>query len=283
MDCQLAEGHTGAALSGQPTELALLVAAEKSNMGDARPQYHRVQEVPFTSDRKRMEVKARPVNGIHVCEAFRRAVLHVRRSNMTSHDGSLYFVKGMTEKVLGECSTYCLPDGSTDSLLEENCDVVLAQSRRMAATGLRVIAVAYGPTLDQLTFAGLIGMEDPPREGVADCVLKLRRGGVKVMMVTGDSKETAVAIAHRCGILRDISPQPTTSNELNDLLLSPSSTSSDPTIEESLDPINHHEGPDLEFGSRYETLSGSEIDLLSTTNLSHILNGVKIFYRYSHE
>jgi P-type Ca2+ transporter type 2C len=92
----------------------------------------------------------------------------------------------------------------------------------MAATGLRVIAVAYGPTLDQLTFAGLIGMEEAPREGVADCVLKVRWGGVKVMMVTGDSKETAVAIAHRCGILRDISPQPTTSNELNDLLLSPS-------------------------------------------------------------
>jgi hypothetical protein len=65
-----------------------------------------------------MEVKARQVNGIHVCEAFRRAVVHVRvteeqrRSNVTSHDGSLFFVKGMTEKVLGKCFTYC-------SLLEE--------------------------------------------------------------------------------------------------------------------------------------------------------------------
>lgn len=276
-DCQLAEGHTGAALSGQPTELALLVSAEKANIGDARPQYHRVQEVPFTSDRKRMELKARPVNGNHCCEAFRLAVsqLKVCEHSVSSHDGGLFFVKGMPEKVLGECSTYCLPSGSTDSLIEEDRDLVLQQSRRMAATGLRVIAVAYGQALDSLTFAGLIGMEDPPREGVAECVLKLRRGGVNVMMVTGDSKETALAIAHRCGILRDISSR-TTDSELSDLL-SPSSSAhtlndDDYLVGESLD---------LEFGASSEasTLSGSELDSISPSNLPHSLTGVKVFYR----
>ena len=51
----------------------------------------------------------------------------------------------------------------------------------MAASGLRVLAMAYGPALDDLTFAGVVGMEDPPREGVPEIVRKLRRGGVKVM------------------------------------------------------------------------------------------------------
>jgi Ca2+-transporting ATPase len=69
-DSSLAEGHSGGAMSGQPTELALLVAAEKANVADPQPQYHRIQEVPFSSERKRMEVRARPVNGTHCCKAF---------------------------------------------------------------------------------------------------------------------------------------------------------------------------------------------------------------------
>jgi Ca2+-transporting ATPase len=69
-DSSLSEGHSGGAMSGQPTELALLVAAEKANVADPRPQYHRIQEVPFSSERKRMEVRARPVNGTHCCKAF---------------------------------------------------------------------------------------------------------------------------------------------------------------------------------------------------------------------
>lgn len=61
--------------------------------------------------------------------------------------------------------------------------------------------MAYGPALDNLAFAGIIGLEDPPREGVVESVNQLKGGGVKVIMVTGDSKETAIAIARRCGIL----------------------------------------------------------------------------------
>ena len=67
-------GPAQTALSGQPTELALLVAAEKAGCSDPRPQYHRLQEMPFSSDRKRMDVRARPVNGRHVCSFFQNAV-----------------------------------------------------------------------------------------------------------------------------------------------------------------------------------------------------------------
>jgi len=183
--------------SGQPTELALLVGAAKSKVPDPRPQYHRMQEIPFTSDRKRMEVRARPLNNEHSCAAFKQAV----RMNGNSSDGSLYFVKGMPEAVLGECESHIAADGSAAKFTDIGRRRVLSQSRRMAASGLRVLAMAYGHSLEDLTFAGVVGMEDPPREGVAEAVHNLHKSGVAVLMVTGDSKETALAIGKRCGII----------------------------------------------------------------------------------
>jgi magnesium-transporting ATPase (P-type) len=107
----------------------------------------------------------------------------------------------MPEAVLGECCTHIAADGSATRLTDQGKKWVLSQSRRMASSGLRVLAMAYGPTLDELTFAGVIGMEDPPREGVAEAVHQLHQSGVGVLMVTGDSKETALAIGKRCGII----------------------------------------------------------------------------------
>jgi len=258
VDSSVVEGHTGGALSGQPTELALLTAASKAGLTDPRPLYHRVQEVPFTSERKIMEVRARPVGGSHVCEAFSIAAAGGARgtSRRSSVDGSLYFVKGMPEKVLSESVSFVLPDGSTDELLEEDRAEVLAQSRRMAASGLRVLALAYGPDLENLTFAGLVGMEDPPRHGVADSVRQLRQGGVKVLMITGDSKETAIAIAQRCGIVGDEYE----GSGITDLLL------------------NDDSPDDIESGSS-QAMSGSEIDSIPPESLPDSITGVRVFYR----
>lgn len=261
VDCidDAVEGHTGGTLSGQPTELALLVAAAKAGVSDSRPQYHRLQEVPFTSERKCMEIRARPVNGIHVCEAFTSACsTHTpsKRGSRMSVDGSLYFIKGMPEKVLGECISYVLPSGASENLLEDDRALVLSQSRRMAASGLRVLALAFGRTLGELHFAGLMGMEDPPREGVAESIHKLRAGGVKVMMVTGDSKETAIAIAKRCGIIGCADPEVLVDG-LDDLLLSPN---------------------DVESGVT-ESLSGAELDAIPPESLPFSILNVRVFYR----
>lgn len=95
----------------------------------------------------------------------------------------------MPESILGECKTHTAADGSAVG--------VLSQSRRMAAFGLRVLAVAYGPSLDELTLAGIVGLE-----GVPQSVANIERSDVKVLMVTGDSKETAVTIARRCSLIR---------------------------------------------------------------------------------
>jgi len=271
---QSVEGSiTGGALSGQPTELSLLVASEKAGFHDVRPQYTRVQETPFTSERKMMEVRARPVSGIHSCDAFTYAMqnspaLASPNSRRASVDGSLFFVKGMPERVLSECTSHTLPDGTAGELTDDKRTDVLRQSRSMGGSGLRVLAMAYGYSLETLTFAGLCGMEDPPRDGVPDCVRELRRGGVKVMMVTGDARETAVAIARRCGILGSDHDESPPSCGLDDLLLT----------ENGQYASSHNSLEDLEFGTSI-AMSGSELDAIPEQELANSIADVKVFYR----
>jgi len=274
--------------SGQPTELALLVAAVKAGVSDPRPQYHRLQEIPFTSDRKRMEVRARPVNGCHSCAAFTNAVLKETKAgakaslenrerggrfaskNIALCDGSLYFVKGMPEAVLAECLTYTTADGSAAPITDSNRRRVLSQMRRMASNGLRVLAMAYGSQLKDLTFAGLVGMEDPPREGVIEAVGKLRRGGVAVYMVTGDSKETAIAIGKRCGIVdaTDMHFDATPSEDSSDLSGGGSGGGDDLS------------GDDVEEYGASVAMSGEQLDaIIPPARLEDSISGVKIFYR----
>ncbi len=76
--------HCGPTHSGQPTELALLVGASKVGLEDPRPLYHRIQEVTFSSDRKRMKVRARPVGGTHICDSFRNASTSIILPNSSS-------------------------------------------------------------------------------------------------------------------------------------------------------------------------------------------------------
>ncbi|CAB9523428.1 Calcium-transporting ATPase type 2C member [Seminavis robusta] len=268
----LDDNAPGRSLSGQPTELALLVASEKAGFPDCRAQYTRLQETPFSSERKMMEVRARPVSGRHTCDAFAIASASSNsgspRQRRASMDGSMFFVKGMPEKVLSECTTHVTPDGTTNALGEDGKNQVLNQARRMGAKGLRVLAMAYGPSLECLTFAGICGMEDPPREGVADCVRDLRRGGVKVIMVTGDSKETALHIAHRCAILgseHDEAPA-----HFDDILSSPSNDSAHRSQLAKLH--------DMELGHSV-AMSGSELDVIPPRDLANTLVDVRVFYR----
>jgi len=242
---------------------------------DPRPQYYRIQEIPFSSDRKRMEVRARPTSGEHSCSAFQQAAhrpnpnelrssdRNVVSNDIASTDGSLYFVKGMPESVLGECKTYLVADGSVTELTDKARRRVLLQARRMASTGLRVLAMAYGPRLGDLTFAGIVGMEDPPREGVTKAVGQLQQSGVSVIMVTGDSKETALAIGKKCGIVgpRQCAMELKYNSGDADINISPDS---------SFD--------DIECGSSL-SLSGEQLDAIPEKLLAESIIGVKIFYR----
>ena len=170
---------------GDPTEAALIVAAMKGGLDKEMEEeaFRLVDEVPFESDRQYM------------------ATLH-------DHAGQrIIFVKGAPERVLRMCeSAY----GENGKPLDS--EAIMEQSQRFAAEGLRVLAMAYrsvGPDVEQidyhdiehrLAFVGLQGLLDPPREEAIEAVEKCKLAGIRVVMITGDHRITAKAIAERMGI-----------------------------------------------------------------------------------
>jgi len=276
--------------AGQPTELALLAASRKCGMVDPRPNYQRIQEIPFSSERKRMEVRVKPFRGTYETKALASAVqlkvpqVSSRRdstgSSNNNNEGALYFVKGMPESVISQCR-YIMNETSEKPFKEQDSQNILTQSRKMASRGLRVLALAYGPSLkDGLIFCGLVGMEDPLRKGVAEAVEQLHSGGVKVLMVTGDSKETAMSIAKKCGIIRlsnDTSPtkgSPNSGNIKTGLLSRSNSFASDDGG--SLCDLEDAQSTNND----YYAMSGEEMDAIrSTPELAERIHGVRVFYR----
>ncbi|XP_033646703.1 calcium-transporting ATPase type 2C member 1-like [Asterias rubens] len=168
-------------LYGQPTEGALLSLAMKMRLDHLRSQYTRISEQPFSSDTKWMAVK---------CQE--------RRVNRP--DGAeIYFVKGAVEKILGMCQTFNRWN-QVDWLTDKQREEFRGEAMVMGVSGLRVVAMAVGNNMSSLTFVGMVGILDPPRPGIRDAVEALIGSGVTLKMVTGDSQETAIAIASRLGI-----------------------------------------------------------------------------------
>ena len=274
-----------ATISGQPTEVALLISASKANVSDPRPQYHRTQESPFSSERKRMEVRAHPVSGKHCCHAFEAAAtaaINTPRSSKRVNDRSMYFVKGMPESILAGCKSFVGADGSLLPLHDDQKSLILSQSRGMAAKGLRCLAMAYGVSLDCLIFAGIVGLEDPPRDGVIESVKKLRAGGVHVLMITGDAKETALAIARRCGILGpedgySIPQQPT---QIDNHLSLTKSNKKHSSGSFSGHIFSNYHNEEIESANAL-SLSGNDLDSIPIQNLAECIVDIKVFYRVS--
>lgn len=170
---------TGGVLRGQPTEGAILVAARKVGLFDPRENYVRIEEFPFSSEQKVMIVRAVPKG--------------------TPREFEQLYVKGSLERVLSMSSHFMINE-SLEVLTEEQKRVIDGQAQFMGRKGLRVLAMAYGKDLNSLVFLGLVGILDPPREGVREAIHVLQGSGVNVKMVTGDSQETALAIAARLGL-----------------------------------------------------------------------------------
>ena len=175
---------------GDPTEGALLVASAKAGVDNEAlaASWRRVGEIPFSSERMRMTT-------IH-----------------QTPEGRLALSKGAVEVVMGSCSHIRL-DGREKELLPGDRDQVLEANRQMGGEGLRVLALAYKPLPEpgrdeedverDMVFAGLAGMIDPPREEVKEAIGLCQRAGIKAVMITGDHKTTATAIARELGMLKD--------------------------------------------------------------------------------
>eukprot|EP00011_Vannellida_sp_DIVA3-517-6-12_P004604 CAMPEP_0114610194 /NCGR_PEP_ID=MMETSP0168-20121206/3472_1 /TAXON_ID=95228 ORGANISM="Vannella sp., Strain DIVA3 517/6/12" /NCGR_SAMPLE_ID=MMETSP0168 /ASSEMBLY_ACC=CAM_ASM_000044 /LENGTH=877 /DNA_ID=CAMNT_0001821123 /DNA_START=40 /DNA_END=2669 /DNA_ORIENTATION=+ len=164
---------------GQPTEGALLVAGLKAGMPDPRLSNKRLSEVPFSSGTKIMFVK---------CDG--------------QQEQGWFHVKGAPEVLLQKCA-YVLDNGHALPITSARKEEILGVADQFGAEALRVVAVAKGRETEKLVFLGLVGIVDPPKEGVREALMEAKAGGVHVVMLTGDSKSTAVAIAQKLGLAED--------------------------------------------------------------------------------
>uniref|UniRef100_A0A8C9F975 ATPase secretory pathway Ca2+ transporting 1 n=1 Tax=Pavo cristatus TaxID=9049 RepID=A0A8C9F975_PAVCR len=110
------------------------------------------------------------------------------------------FMKGAYEQVIRYCTSYNCK-GQTLPLVQQQREQYQQEKTSMGSAGLRVLALASGPELGQMTFLGLVGIIDPPRTGVKEAVTTLIMSGVAIKMITGDSQETAVAIGMNSHLL----------------------------------------------------------------------------------
>jgi Ca2+-transporting ATPase len=182
---QLEEAPEGWRIVGDPTEGALLAMAGKGDIRresllEGRPV---VREIPFASDRRMMTIVVRDASG-------------------QEHA----FVKGSADKVIPRCRAYLRGNVSMpmDAEVRAEADAVV---EKLAGQALRVLAFAHKPVAGDdpeanLELIGLVGMMDPPRPEVRTAVAECRRAGIRVVMITGDHKATAVAIGHELDIFR---------------------------------------------------------------------------------
>jgi len=187
-DTKIAEGNK---LTGDPTETALVDMAFKL---DFDPSVYgmlpRVDEIPFDSERKLMTT-VHEENGKYVV-----------------------YTKGGVDELLAICNSYII-HGEVKKDLDEYEKLIKKHNMEMATNALRVLAMGYKvldhkPTPDEisklekdLTYIGMVGMIDPPRLEVKDAVDKCKSAGIKTVMITGDHKITATAIAKSLGILEN--------------------------------------------------------------------------------
>jgi len=177
-------------IKGDPTEGALVVAAAKAGLWkvDIEQQQPRIGEIPFSSETKRMTT-------MHIVAGKKK----------------MAYMKGAPEIVLDKCSK-TLANGRVSRLTESDRARILAVNEAMARQALRNLGFAYRElpetvnTCDEkiekdFIFVGIMGMIDPPREEVKDAINTCKRAGINVVMVTGDHKHTAVAVAEELNLL----------------------------------------------------------------------------------
>ncbi|AKB77047.1 Cation-transporting ATPase, E1-E2 family [Methanosarcina horonobensis HB-1 = JCM 15518] len=194
-------------ITGDPTEAALVVAATKAGFekSELDRKYPRLAEIPFSSESKRMTTFNKLEDGL---DSFLDSEL-------------VAFSKGAPEVILGSCTKIFL-NGEVKALTPEQKQEISEIVKELADQALRVMAFSFRPleegfspdkvssgeipaekVEEDMVFSGLVGMRDPPREEVKAAIKTCEDAGIKTVMITGDHKITAAAIARELGILKE--------------------------------------------------------------------------------
>jgi Ca2+-transporting ATPase len=184
-DARLTHDGESWGIRGEPTEGALVAAAAKGGltMDELERRFPRAGEIPFTPERKRMTT-LHEVNG-----------------------GQRAYGKGAPEVILATCDSLAT-EADKQPLSERGRETLLTAAQEMASDALRVIGVAvkHDATLSDaesgMTFLGLLGIQDPPREEAREAIAVCQTAGIRPVMITGDHPETARAIAAELGLLK---------------------------------------------------------------------------------
>jgi len=204
---------------GQPTDVAILDLMDACGEDDVRERIgSRSAETPFSSERKWMGV-----------------VIGANQGDEPGNGSEIAYIKGALEQVLKRCDTYVSKEGREIVLDESRRQAATIAAEKMAEDGLRVLGFASGSNRESsrlgrpgqvpsrsstprpginsggsrqidedaykgLVFAGIVGMNDPPRKDVDKSIRRLMMGGVKVIMITGDAETTALATARKLGM-----------------------------------------------------------------------------------
>ncbi|HDO7888870.1 TPA: cation-translocating P-type ATPase, partial [Legionella pneumophila] len=190
---------------GDPTEVALLVAAAKGGLwrGELQTSYPRIKELPFSSERKRMTV---------VCRQ--------------DHE-HIAFVKGAPEVILERCTHILTKTGikkltpNDKARMKQSCELMASEALRLLAFAKRQLEPAALEKEEEeiehnLVFLGLIGLQDPPHASSKESISRCKKAGIKPVMITGDHPDTARAIAKELGIL-EAGDRLLTGNELENM------------------------------------------------------------------
>jgi len=188
-DCNISYTNGSIKIDGEPTEIAIVNKAIEYglNKNEIYRNEKRINDIPFDSKRKLMTTIHKVGNKYRI------------------------ITKGAPEILIKKCNKIYL-NGKIQELSYRDREKILKNNENMAKRALRIIAVSYFdldymPNVNEniennLIFVGLIGMIDPPREGVKDAVVTCKKAGIKIVMITGDHIETACAIAKDLGIYK---------------------------------------------------------------------------------
>jgi Ca2+-transporting ATPase len=195
----------GPYIIGDPTEGAILVAAVKAGLipEDLEQENQRIWEAPFDSTRKMMSTVNQVGSSVRV------------------------YAKGAPEVIMDKCDRI-LHDGSVTALTNEQKKIIQSHVNLLADNALRVLGFAYKDT-DQaseyrnedveanLVYIGLMGLMDPPREEVTRAIQQSKNSGIRPVMITGDHRSTAVAVAREVGILSGEESEVITGSDLSNM------------------------------------------------------------------